>query len=324
MNRVVVVRRSCVLVLILMAAQTLCSMEPTIEFYAEASRLNVNLPSDDRTESELACRVGGVDVGTNGARDKIRGQSSGFHHEKLALDVKNNFCNKNRSFPISNFEPSSKIPSLTKPLSERAPQGLCLTETEKIEMIQEIQQRCWVLCEGIERFKKESSNLEELSPGNGQQFKAHISNWESTAHSMYRSELKQLAGGRDLAKQIYVVNRELFRKAVAEHLSSLNDVIYASFYREKDKNDRARLLMARWSDFTMDFFLDLMDRKIFKLSSPDVMTSQFVSSYLLGKFPPFDVPTTYLNFYVRESILRDRNAIQLRELSQQFNEATWK
>jgi hypothetical protein len=191
-----------------------------------------------------------------------------------------------------------------------------------VSVIQEIQQRCWVLCEGIERFKKESSNLEKLSPDNGQQFKAHISNWESTAHSMYISELKQLAGGRDLAKQIkknlhdYVVNRELFRKAVAEHLSSLNDVIYSGFYREKDKNDRARLLIARWSDFTMDFFLDLIDRKIFKLSSPDVMTSQFVSSYLLGKFPPFDVPTTYLNFYVRESILRDRNAIQLRELSQ--------
>ena len=70
----------------------------------------------------------------------------------------------------------------------------------------------------------------------------------------------------------------------------------------------------------LDFFLNLKELGILpsllrSASERSFETGKFVASYLLGKFSPFDVTSTYLNWDLRTSILEDTNIHKLKELS---------
>jgi hypothetical protein len=186
--------------------------------------------------------------------------------------------------------------------------------------IKEIQQYHMALSEKVESFEKEFKGLKGQFPNNGQQFEAHIFNLKMAAGNLYKRKVKHLNGNRysvswkeeELPNDLWDA---IYKKVATGWLSSFHDVVQAGVYE-----GQARLLLAHWSDLMMDFFLDLKELELIPESSLSESwskaTGQFVSCYLLGKFPPFDVTTTYLNFDLIASIVEDRNSTRLKILSQ--------
>jgi hypothetical protein len=192
----------------------------------------------------------------------------------------------------------------------------------------EISQRYFTLSRKVESFKENLKMTKEHFPDHGKNFEEHISDFGSIAGYIYRRKLKQLEGDIQTIKRRKtklrdgLTDRRAWEKAVTHFLSSFENVIQNGVYRGKAENEKVRLLTARWSDLMMGFFLDLkkyemLPKSILKHWSK--YAGRFLSSYLLGKFPPFDVATTYLNCDLRQSILKDRNINRFKHLFESWS-----
>ncbi|PLW10056.1 hypothetical protein PCANC_22853, partial [Puccinia coronata f. sp. avenae] len=256
-------------------------MEPSssiINFPAKASLSNVNLLSrHDRIVEDLQnTRSSTIDL--------IPGESSGSNVMEPPADIQN----KPDTFP------------------------------KEERQIQEVKQRCWKLSERIKIFEEDFDELKNMFPEDGLQFQKHISGWKLVAGNLYARKVNQLNNsphpvhGRKCPWP-NVTGDEIFRRYANDYFSSFECAAQAGFNinRKKEVDNEARLLMARWTNLMLDFFLDMKELEILPPTSseeyPSEDASQFVVMYALGRTPSCDVATNYLYLDLRASILGDWN-----------------
>ncbi|PLW46420.1 hypothetical protein PCASD_05498 [Puccinia coronata f. sp. avenae] len=321
-------------------------MEPHIEPSVKASRSDVNLLSENRIVSES----------TSNAREMIPVQSSSSYRMERTTDVNNSPGARKRNFPASTDGLSSPIQVITKTLQRIASFGQRtmadqhtvmdqrpmilntpkVDKEEKMEEIRKLHLELWerynIVFTKVGEFKGHLTMIKELFPDYGQPFEKHISDFEFIASYLYKRKLKQLEGHLNKTKRRKVTlhddltDRGVWGKAGTSFLSSFDNTILNGVHRGQAENDKARLFTARWSVLMMGFFRDCRKYEMLPESSVEYgseCAARFFSSYVLGKFPPYDVATTYLNLDLRRSILEDRNIKRLKQLSENFDEVTW-
>ncbi|PLW44494.1 hypothetical protein PCASD_11483 [Puccinia coronata f. sp. avenae] len=210
------------------------------------------------------------------------------------------------------------------------------TLSEKEHKVQEIKQRRWKLSEKIQIFKQDFDKLKERFPEDGPQFERHVSDWHLSAGILYARKVNQLSNSLNPVegKRAIFPNNvwdEIFSRLAADYFSSFERVLQTGVHRGEEVDEGARLLIARWSNLMLDFFLDMRELEI--LSKPansekydsSAVRAQFVLSYLLGKSFPFDVVTTYRHhFDLRARLLEDPKNTRLEDLAQaEFDDAGW-
>jgi hypothetical protein len=190
--------------------------------------------------------------------------------------------------------------------------------------IKEIKQSHAALSEKFKILDEEFEKIKGSFPEDGQQFKSHMSDWKLSAGILYATKVNQLNNGRflDYMRPGVLPNDawdEVYIKKTNHFFLSFSNLVQTGDHYGKEVDNEARLLMARWSDLMLDFFLDLKEleglHKSIAEKYPSEYAGKFVLSYVLGKYPPFDVATTYLNFDLRKSILGDCNNKRIREIA---------
>jgi hypothetical protein len=190
------------------------------------------------------------------------------------------------------------------------------------EEIQEVQRRHSALSEKVNHFKEEFNKLKERFPENGQQFERHISNWKLSASHLYGMKVNQLNNCRNSIHGITEVNlpNTDLDEIYMLFAHDFKHLVQTGVYHGKEADSEERLLMARWCDLMLDFFLDLKELGILPKPNPEKyssqIASQFVLSYVLGKFPPYDTTTAYINLNLKTSILLDRYSRRIKDLAQ--------
>ncbi|PLW30611.1 hypothetical protein PCANC_23716 [Puccinia coronata f. sp. avenae] len=265
-------------------------MKPNMkDFPGEASLSDVDSPLESGRTA-----VADAQDSTSNTRDKMCGQCSGSNGVELVVDAR------------------------TKPS----------TLSEKEHKVQEIKQRRWKLSEKIQIFKQDFDKLKERFPEDGPQFERHVSDWHLSAGILYARKVNQLSNSLNPVegKRAIFPNNvwdEIFSRLAADYFSSFERVLQTGVHRGEEVDEGARLLIARWSNLMLDFFLDMRELEI--LSKPansekydsSAVRAQFVLSYLLGKSFPFDVVTTYRHhFDLRARLLEDPKNTRLEDLAQ--------
>jgi hypothetical protein len=185
--------------------------------------------------------------------------------------------------------------------------------------IQEIQKRYSVQCQKITIFKDEFEKVKHWFRENAKQVEQQIADWKISGATLYAQNVDQLIGGRNpiagpLPDHIW---DDIYKRVAIYYLAPFDHLFRTGFHHGKELDNPERLiLLGRWSDLMLCFLLDLKKLHILvkPLSRKDV--GRFALSYVLAKFPPFDVDTTYLNFDLRSSILEDINSNTLKEICQ--------
>jgi hypothetical protein len=190
--------------------------------------------------------------------------------------------------------------------------------------IQVIQQHHSALSTKVKILDEELEKIKGSFPEAGKQFKTHISNWTLSAGILYATKVNKLNNGRfhsyvrpdELPRDVW---DEIYIQNVKHFFSSFESVVQIGVYHGKEVDDEERSLVARWSDLMLDFFLDLKELEILpnprSEKYPGEYAGQFVLGYVLGKFHPCDVATTYLNLDLRKSILGDLNHKRIKNIA---------
>jgi hypothetical protein len=110
-------------------------------------------------------------------------------------------------------------------------------------------------------FEKDKSTFPQRRR---KQLEKQISDWKLTGGNMYARRVNQLKVDR------YPVNwrtwnlldeneDNIYRRVAKDYLESFDNLARNGFHYEKVLNDQARLLLSRWSDLMLCFFLDLKE-----------------------------------------------------------------
>ncbi|KAA1123625.1 hypothetical protein PGTUg99_021668 [Puccinia graminis f. sp. tritici] len=186
------------------------------------------------------------------------------------------------------------------------------------------------------RSENEFFDFQMLFPENGQPFKPNIAGLESAANYLYERKLAEIVKGRPLLLRGGGVTLppelggSIDLRLIKDCLAPFEKVVETSVSQAHVENVEVKLMMSHWSDLMIHFFHDL---KNFQLVPEDIL-SQFLRedqgrlfwSFIIAKYPPFDVASTYLNFELRLSIAKDRHIqnTDLKRIFQAFDEETWK
>jgi hypothetical protein len=193
--------------------------------------------------------------------------------------------------------------------------------------IEEIKRHHLELSKKVKELTNEFDKKKSRFPEDGKQFETHIFDWKICAGNLYATKVNQLKKGRltryvrpDLLPD--VLWDQVYTKYANNFFSSFASVVQTGVHYGEPENvdQKAILLMESWSDLMLDFYLDLTELEILPKPRSENFeggyAGQFVLSYILGKYYPFDYASTFINLNLRECILKDFNNQRIKDIAQ--------
>ncbi|WAR54285.1 hypothetical protein PtB15_3B799 [Puccinia triticina] len=158
-----------------------------------------------------------------------------------------------------------------------------------------------------------------------------------TANNLFDRRIIAIISGRELQLKAdesvlpVEVGDVIFLKVIEGPFSYFKEVVQ-DFIGDPAKynTEEVRLMMSQWSELMIEFYNGLKEVEL--VSSENLSAfqkkdqGQLLASFIIAKYPQFDVTSTYLNFDLRLSIAEDPNLSHktLKKIFMELDEEKWK